>query len=92
MGDQLHISISACISGWREGLSLGVGGGGLRMVGGWSSVAQCGSTSHHGQQLCLTLVLCASMSVTSTLDSAEALQTDKRPRRSSFQVDIVRSC
>ena len=34
MGDQLHISISACISGWREGLSLGVGGGGLRMVGG----------------------------------------------------------
>ena len=92
MGDQLHISISACTSGWREGLSLGVGGGGLRMVGRWSSVAQCGSTSHHAQQLCLTLVLCASTSVTSSLDSAETLQTDKRPRRSSLQVDIVRSC
>ena len=25
VGDQLHISISACTSGWREGLSLGVG-------------------------------------------------------------------
>ncbi len=25
VGDQLHISISACTSGWRECLSLGVG-------------------------------------------------------------------
>ena len=37
-----------------------------------------------------TLVLCVSTSVTRSLDSAEALQTAKRPRRNSLQADIVR--
>ena len=61
------------------------------MVGRWSSVAQCGCPSHHAQQLCLTLVLCVSTSVTSSLDSAETLQTAKRPRSSSLQASIALS-
>ena len=85
VGDQLHISNSACTIGWREGLSLGNGEeGGLRIVGRWSTVAERGCTSPHAQQLCLTLVLCASTSVTSSSDSAATLQTAKRPRRSSL--------
>ena len=62
------------------------------MVGRWSSVAQCGCPSHHAQQLCLTLVLCASMSVTTSLDSAETLQTAKRPRSSSLLTEFISSC
>ena len=54
------------------------------MVGRWSSIAQCGSTSHHAQQLCLTLV-------TSSLDGSETLQTAKRPRRSSLEANMVRA-
>ena len=85
VGDQLHISNSAFTSGWREGLSLGSGEeGGLRIVGRWSTVTECGCTSPLAQQLSLTLVLCASTSVTSSLDSAATLQTAKRPRRSSL--------
>ena len=90
VGDQLHISISARISGRREGLSL------TERVENSGKVEQCCPVwlhlaSHHAQQLCLTLILCASTSVTSSLDSAATLQTAKRPRRSSLQASIVRA-
>ena len=91
VGDQLHISISARISGRREGLSL------TERVENDGKVEQCCPVwlhlaSHHAQQLCLTLVLCASTSVTSSLDSAETLQTAKRPRRSNLLTDFISSC